>query len=330
MKLSVVIPVYNGADFIIKSYNSIVDQEVEDFEIIYVENNSADNSLTNIEALVEKDDRVKLLVQPKQGAAPARNMGIAEAKGDYVYVFDVDDEIYPNALNTMIKVLDDYPEMDAVFGKLVKSSKCIPETEKPSDETLEVIIKEKPYWGLEWFNDLRIVVGPPGFLYRKRVFDAIGMYDERLKNNEDTAFDVKLGMTSNVAFLDMYVYLYFKHETSTIQMAKQKMNRVYMQWPRIVKSHLEYYNENPVPLRFKAILFKQLYNAMGKILFLTEGRQARKEKKQELMEDIGHMKLPFFIKMFLNLLVLSRNQYLYKFYAYYIVPYYIKNHLKTL
>src|SRR5690606_30252273 len=221
MKLSVIIPVYNGADFIEKSYNSIINQQLADFEILYVDNNSKDNSVEKIESLIQTDARVKLLIQTKQGAAPARNKGIEKAQGDYIYVFDVDDEIYPGALNRMVGVLDSYPDMDAVFGKMVKSYQGISETEKPTDETHEIIFKEKPYWGLYWFENLKHVVGPPAFLYRSNVFSKIGYYNEEIKNTEDTALDIKLGMTCNVAFLDTYVYLYFKHALSTIEMAKK-------------------------------------------------------------------------------------------------------------
>ena len=244
MKLSVVIPVYNGAIFIKKSYHSIVNQQLDDFEILYVDNYSKDGSLEKIKEFVEKDSRVKILIQKKQGASSARNMGITNAKGKYIYVFDVDDEIYPNALNKMISVLDEYENIDAVFGKMVKSYKGISETLKPSDETSEVILKDKPYWGLYWFSNLKHVVGPPGFLYKSTVFSKIGMYNESIRNNEDTALDIKLGMTCNIAFLDMYVYLYFKHEDSTIQQSKKTMPRAFMVWPRLVKEHMPFYLNN--------------------------------------------------------------------------------------
>src|SRR5690606_20647326 len=196
-------------------------QNLKDFEILYVVNNSMDASVENINKLIEKDSKVRLLFQTKQGTAADRNMGIQAAKGDYIYVFDVDDEIYPGALNRMVGVLDSYPDMDAVFGKMVKSYQGISETEKPTDETHEIIFKEKPYWGLYWFENLKHVVGPPAFLYRSNVFSKIGYYNEEIKNTEDTALDIKLGMTCNVAFLDTYVYLYFKHALSTIEMAKK-------------------------------------------------------------------------------------------------------------
>src|SRR5690606_27061847 len=145
MKLSIIIPVYNGADFIQKSYDSILNQNIAEFEILYVDNNSKDDSVKQIEVLTQKDPRVQLHFQSKQGAAPARNLGIQKAVGELIYVFDVDDEIYPNALNTMIGVLDTQKEMDAVFGKMIKSNKGIDQTAKPQDESMEVVIKEKRY-----------------------------------------------------------------------------------------------------------------------------------------------------------------------------------------
>lgn len=330
MKLSVVIPVYNGADFINKSYNSIINQNIKDFEILYVDNNSTDDSVKEIESLKEKDSRVKLLFQPKQGAAPARNMGINNASGGYVYVFDVDDEIYPKALQNMINVLDQNDGVDAVFGKMVKSTKSIAETQKPLDETFEVIIKEKPYWGLYWFSSLKLVVGPPAFLYRKSVFKKIGLYNEAIKNNEDTALDIALGMLCNIAFLDMYVYLYFKHETSTIQTAKRKMNRAFMLWPRMVKEHLAFYFKHQVPLEFKKLLFGQIYNAMGKQIFHTKGIKNRLIKRKELVNDIKPIKFPWKLNLGLYLLVLMPIKILMKFYNYYLVPTVLKKQLKNL
>ncbi|WP_026753221.1 glycosyltransferase family 2 protein [Sediminibacter sp. Hel_I_10] len=325
MKLSVVIPVYNAAEFIEKSYRSIAEQNLKDFEIIYVNNNSIDNSIKKINKILTNDKRVKLIEQPKQGAAAARNLGIEEAHGDYIYVFDVDDEIYPNALNAMICVLDSHPKAHAVFGKMVKSKHSIAKTIKPEDETNEVIIKEKPYWGLAWFADLSIVVGPPAFLYRRSVFKSIGTYNEAIRNNEDTAFDIKLGMTCTVAFLDRYVYLYFKHESSTIQTSKRQMPRAFMVWPRLVKEHLPFYLTNEVPICFKHLLFTQIYQSMGRQIEYTKGLSERKKLKSVLLDDINSINVPVLIKFYLNILVFFSFAPVRKIYSYYIVPAVIKN-----
>jgi glycosyltransferase involved in cell wall biosynthesis len=330
MKLSVIIPVYNGADFIEKSYQSIISQNLTDFEIIYVDNSSKDRSVDKIKNLVAADARVKLLVQTKQGAAPARNLGIENAKGVYVYIFDVDDEIYPNALNKMISVLEMYKDVDAVFGKMVKSYKSIYETVKPDDETDKVIFKEKPYWGVHWFSSLRNVVGPPAFLYRKKIFEKIGMYNEDLRIGQDTALDIKLGMTSKVAFLDSYVYLYFKHESSTIQQTKKNENMVFYTWTRLIKEHLPFYINNKTPIEFDEILIKQIFSSIGKLVYYTEGIQQRFSMLKKIMLDIKPLKVPFLLKSYLRLIILFPFSYILKFYLYYLVPFSVKKYLKII
>ena len=327
MKLSVVIPVYNGAEFIAKSYQSIMGQQLQEFEIIYIDNNSQDRSVELIKELVKDDSRVKLLMQSKQGASPTRNLGISKAIGDYIYLFDVDDEIFPNALNRLIHVLDEYPEIDAVFGKMIKSYKGLNNIEKPENETHKVDFKDKPFWGLKWFSSLRSVVGPPAFLYRREVFDKIGLFNEEFKVGEDTAFDIKLGMMCNLAYLDTYIYLYFKHQESTMQVTKQKTQRAFMVWPRLVKEHLPFYLNNKTPLKFKQLLFAQIYKSMGKQLFYTKEFKARKRLKRELINAIEPIHLPGMIRFFLSMLVIFPVPVVIKIYGYYIVPF-IKSRIK--
>lgn len=324
MKLSVVIPVYNGADFIEKSYRSIINQGITDFELLYVNNNSTDDSETHLRHFKGLDSRVKLFEQPKQGAAAARNMGIKAAKGEYVYVFDVDDEIYPGALKRMIEVLDTHPEITAVFGKMVKSYKSISETTKPKGETDKVVINKPPYWGLEWFKSLKTVVGPPAFLYRRTVFDTIGLYNEAIKNNEDTALDIRLGMTQNIAFVDRYVYLYFKHVDSTIEQAKRHMPRAFMVWPRLVKEHLPFYLKHDTPNEFRSLLFKHLYQSMGRQVVFTKGFIGRFELKKDLEQALCEVSVPFLIRFYLTILAILPFEPLRKIYGYYIVPYVVK------
>lgn len=320
MVFSIIIPVYNGADFIVKAYQSIIQQNIEDFEILFVDNNSTDASVEKIKEVQTKDTRVKLLKQTIQGAAAARNEGIEHAQGEYLYMFDVDDQIFPNALKKMKKVLDEHSETDAVFGKMKKSFQNIGELEKPSDETNEVVVKNKPYWGLRWFSDLRTVVGPPAFLYRREVFFKIGAYNVSLYTGEDTAFDIKLGMLCNVAFIDRYIYLYLKHNTSTTDRIKKKKDRVFMQWPRYVKSHLPFYIEHEVPYEFKQILFKTIFVSLGRMLNLTNGVKERQKLKKQLFKDIKLVKIPLLIRLYLEILIFFNFKYVFKFYIYYWIP----------
>jgi len=320
MSISIIIPVFNGSPFIKEAYHSIITQGIENIQILFIDNNSEDDSKKKIQELQKADTRIKLFKQSIQGAAAARNKGLENASGDYVYMLDVDDQIFPGALKSMKKVLDDYPNIDAVFGKMIKSYSDINQTEKPEVETNEVVFKEKPYWGLKWFSDLKTVVGPPAFLYRRNVFEKIGFYEMNIPASEDTALDIKLGMLCNVAFIDRYVYLYFKHETATTHIIKKNTDRAFMQWPRYTKSHLPFFLNNEVPLEFKKTLFKGIYGSMGRMLNLTAGIKERIELKKKLFKDIEPLNTPEILKSYLNILVYLNNPYIFKFYIYYLLP----------
>ncbi|NRA94503.1 MAG: glycosyltransferase family 2 protein [Psychroserpens sp.] len=325
MKLSIVIPTYNAERFIRKAYQNILDQNVKEFEIIFVDNNSTDNSVGEIKKLSEVDDRVFCYSAKKQGAASARNKGFEMSTGSYLYFFDVDDEIFPSALNKMIKVFEERPTIDVVFGKFIKSSQRLSQITIPTDQTDEVIIKEKPYWGLRWLKSLKNVVGPAGFMYRRSVFEDIGPYNTDLSINEDTALDIKMGMLCNVAFLDTYVYLYFRHETSTIDHFKKRKTRAELQWPRFVKEHLPFYLEHRSEKEFGRMIRRQMYLLLGRQIFDTKGLSNRRKLKQQLVSDIEALDLPGILRGYLNILVLFPFSYIHKFYGYYLVPYVIKN-----
>lgn len=324
MKLSVIIPAYNASRFILKSYHSILNQNIEDFEIIYVDNNSSDSTLEEIKKLSNQDKRVSWHIQKIQGAGPTRNKGLENAKGTYLYFFDVDDDIYPLALNKMITVLDNHPNIEAVFGKMTKSSNDISETEKPTDETNEFVLNPKPFWGLKWFSSLKSVVGPPAFLYRKEVFDKIGGYNAALRIGQDTAVDIKLGMTCNVAFLDTYIYHYYKHTTSTIEQFKEKTPRATLQWPRFVKEHLPFYLNNKEQTQFGQMFLRQLYNILAKQVYFSKGLSNRYSFKNQLLSEINPINPPILIRWYLNFLVIFPFSYVLKFYSYYLVPYIVK------
>ena len=324
MILSVIIPVYNAEDFIPKSYTSIIDQHIEDIEILYVDNNSSDGSVQKIKSLIEKDSRITLLHQSKQGAAPTRNKGLKHASGKYIYLFDVDDEIFPGALKDMLEAIESNETLDAVFGKMIKSNKSILETSKPHDDTFILQIKERPFWGLKWFSDLKSVVGPPAFLYRATVFNQIGHYNEALRIGQDTALDIRLGMLCHVAFLDRYVYLYFKHDESTIQKVKKKTPRAFMVWPRLVMEHLPFYHQYPVPLQFKTLLFAQIFQAMARQICHTLGFGNRYALRKQLLSEIKSIDVPYSIQFYLGILVILPFELLRKIYGYHIVPAEIK------
>lgn len=91
VKVSVIMPIYNGEEFLEVSIKSVARQTLKDIELICVDDGSTDSSLELLKTLKEKYPFVKILAQENQGSGKARNYGIDEAQGDYIAFIDADD-----------------------------------------------------------------------------------------------------------------------------------------------------------------------------------------------------------------------------------------------
>ena len=91
IKVSVIVPVYNVEHYLRKSILSIMNQTLKEIEIILINDGSTDNSLSIMEDLGKKDTRIKIISQPNHGQSIARNVGLIQAIGEYIYFFDSDD-----------------------------------------------------------------------------------------------------------------------------------------------------------------------------------------------------------------------------------------------
>ncbi|KEO72591.1 glycosyltransferase [Anditalea andensis] len=95
MKLSIIVPVYNIANYIQACIQSIISSDLKEheYEVIIVNDGSTDNSLEKIEFFADKYSHIRIVNQENQGLGGARNTGIAQAKGEYIWFVDGDDVV---------------------------------------------------------------------------------------------------------------------------------------------------------------------------------------------------------------------------------------------
>jgi len=103
VKVSVIIPVYNGEKYIEECICSVLRQSLNDIEVICIDDGSTDSSLKIMKKLAEKDKRIVIFEQENQGQGAARNKGIEVAKGEYVFFLDSDDLLVWCALDHMYR-----------------------------------------------------------------------------------------------------------------------------------------------------------------------------------------------------------------------------------
>ena len=98
-KISIIIPIYNSQEELLSLHKSIQDQSLKTIEIIYIDNNSTDNSSQIIQNLQKRDKRIILLKNKgNKGPFYSRNKGVLFAKGEYIQFIDSDDAIFGNIL----------------------------------------------------------------------------------------------------------------------------------------------------------------------------------------------------------------------------------------
>lgn len=103
--ITVIIPVYNAEKFLEKCITSVLNQTYSDFEILLVNDGSKDNSLDLCKKLSEKNPKISFYNKENGGAASARNLGLDNAKGDYICFVDADDFLEPDYLSILHKNL---------------------------------------------------------------------------------------------------------------------------------------------------------------------------------------------------------------------------------
>lgn len=101
MKLTIIVPVYNGGKYLRACLDSIIDQSFRDYECIMIDDGSVDDSYRILLEYVEKDARFHAYTQKNQGVSATRNRGLDLASGEYVAFVDCDDYLFKTAYETV-------------------------------------------------------------------------------------------------------------------------------------------------------------------------------------------------------------------------------------
>lgn len=114
MKVSIIVPIYNVAEFLKRGLNSVLSQSFQDFELILVDDGSTDASGEICDEYVALDSRIQVIHKENGGVSSARNAGLDVATGEWVYCMDPDDELLPDGLMTLVSGISE--EVDVVMG----------------------------------------------------------------------------------------------------------------------------------------------------------------------------------------------------------------------
>lgn len=224
--LSVIIPLYNKAATVERAVRSVLNQTVQDFELIVVNNGSTDRGEEVVKRI--QDKRLRLVEQKNLGVSMARNRGIAEARFDYVAFLDADDEWKPTFLETVLALKEHYPDC-TVFSTAyqrrdgkgniqeIKLNR-LPHSKMETTKGIPALI-------LDNYFEVAALSEPPfcsiSVMVQKASLEAIGGFPEGVHQGEDLLTWARLAATGTIAYCPLPQSIFYTGEQSAMDRPKR-------------------------------------------------------------------------------------------------------------
>ena len=204
--VSIVIPTYNYANYLLTAITSCLQQTYKNLEIIVVDDGSTDNTRAILE---EFSDRILYIYQNNQGVSSARNKGLELAKGSFITFLDADDALTTDSIERRVRILTEHEEVDFVISSTL-SKHTLDETPYLHDKTGQSFFSERLY------EDLlcrRISFATCAVLMRTAVAKAFA-FPTHISNGEDIVYFTKVFFRRKGYFLSTPTAITFSHPDS--------------------------------------------------------------------------------------------------------------------
>lgn len=190
-KISIIIPTYNCVQYITRAIDSVINQTHKNIEIIVVDDGSTDNTREKLEHFIN-NKQILYFYQQNKGASSARNFGIRKAGGRYIGFLDADDKFHPQMIECCVEKLDknEY-DLVSVDNYIIYMS-----GDKEINREIQSYawIEREPQELFLKFLEVGAIGGPHKALFKKDVFDKVGLFDTSLPVYEDLDMWIRIAM----------------------------------------------------------------------------------------------------------------------------------------
>ncbi len=213
MFVSVVIPVWNGERYLAEAIESVLAQTHRDFELIIVDDGSSDATATMAEGYARLDPRVRLVRQPNQGVAAARNTGLEVARSQWVACLDHDDLMLPHRLQRQIAFIAAHPEVK-LFGSVCQ---YINEEGRPrGGHTIGTPIRSRADLDALLETGRLIGLTHPSVMMHRDTMRALGGYDPAMEPAEDLDLWMRVAQAGHLVLQDDAVLTRYRVHAASI------------------------------------------------------------------------------------------------------------------
>lgn len=232
--ISVIVPVYNAAQYINRCVSSIQAQTYNNFELILVNDGSTDNSLERCKELKKKDSRIKVIERKNGGASAARNTGLNLATGEYVVFVDADDFVSNKYLENLYRSVKESRcdivqcEMESVFKEPEKPNEKVYSINDVEIITVEQALNGRKYKVCVW-----------GKIYSSRVFKSY-RFPEGTIYEDDASYYRLVYEAEGIAILKECLYFYYMSDDSVMRNKKKNKSLAFIE---IYNQRIKFFEE---------------------------------------------------------------------------------------
>jgi succinoglycan biosynthesis protein ExoA len=198
--VSVVVPCRNERHHIESCVRSILGQEPPcgGFEVIAVDGLSDDGTRQILTRLANENPRLRIVDNPGRTAPCGRNMGVRSARGKYIAILDAHSEYAPDYLRSCVELLEEHPEICCSGGPIISQGNGIFGQAVAMAMSHPVGIGNAKHRLPNYEGYAEGACFP---MFRKQIFDKVGLFDETLVRNQDDEFNFRIARTGGKIFI---------------------------------------------------------------------------------------------------------------------------------
>ncbi|MRX63336.1 glycosyltransferase family 2 protein [Maribacter luteus] len=258
IKVSIIVPVFNAGPYLQKVAQSVFDQSFTDYELIFVNDGSTDNSLSILNELAQQDSRVMVFDQENKGATAARKMGWLRASAEYITFLDADDVFLEGGLLALMQECGN-GDYDIVNGSFIS----VPNKRVWQIHTVEELGKTEYLDALMTGKNFGVMYAS---VYKKALFQESSFaFDKTIKVGEDVLMNLELcKRVDKVKNVKDIVYQYTEDTAGSVT--------------SVIVRHPSYY------IRFNKIR-DSLIKALDPVYYTTTKEQQEKKDNNEIINS---------------------------------------------
>lgn len=237
--ISVMMPSHNASRYLEATIGSIQNQTYTNWELLFVDDGSTDDTLAIIRTLASEDSRIRVFSVPHGGRGRARNICIEKVTGDFVAVCDSDDLSFPDRFTKQLAFLKANPEIGGVGAWWIPFA-----TEKPEHDGPIRMFPTEPEQLKAAFGRGKMRLHNATAMIRADVFKRFGKYNVELRRAQDYEFFSRLSRGGVIFSALPEPLLYYRQEAEIPSLHYFRENGLFMAYAdRILDGATETFND---------------------------------------------------------------------------------------